>query len=94
MNILFTSNSKILTRSCYNILKRTLLIKKSMTENVNSDKAKETNKAANSYKIYTKTGDKGQTSLLGGARANKDDQIFDLLGDIDELNSHLGLVRN
>lgn len=45
------------------------------------------------YKIYTKTGDKGKTSLIGGIRKNKDDEIFFLLGDIDELNSYLGLVR-
>ena len=44
-------------------------------------------------KIYTKTGDKGTTSLLGGKRCPKTDEIFSLLGDIDELNSYLGVVN-
>ncbi len=44
------------------------------------------------FKIYTKTGDKGNTSLIGGKRCQKDDEIFSILGDIDELNSYLGVV--
>lgn len=44
------------------------------------------------FKIYTKTGDKGTTSLIGGKRCPKTDEIFSLLGDIDELNSYLGVV--
>lgn len=45
-------------------------------------------------KIYTKTGDKGITSLLGGIRVPKSDLRIDAYGTIDELNSYLGLVRD
>ena len=43
-------------------------------------------------KIYTKTGDKGSTSLLGGRRISKDDLRIEAYGTLDELNSHLGLL--
>jgi cob(I)alamin adenosyltransferase len=45
-------------------------------------------------KIYTKTGDKGQTSLLGGARVAKSDIRIEAYGTVDELNSYLGLIRD
>jgi cob(I)alamin adenosyltransferase len=41
-------------------------------------------------KIYTKGGDKGQTSLYGGRRISKDDIRIESYGTIDELNCHLG----
>jgi cob(I)alamin adenosyltransferase len=47
-----------------------------------------------SFKIYTKTGDKGQTSLLGGTRVNKFDLRINAYGTVDELNSYLGLLRD
>ncbi len=43
--------------------------------------------------IYTKTGDKGETSLFGGKRVLKCDKLVDVYGSIDELNSWVGLVR-
>ena len=43
--------------------------------------------------IYTRTGDKGKSSLYNGDRVNKDSMYFECLGDIDELNSNLGLVK-
>ena len=44
-------------------------------------------------KIYTKTGDGGETSLFGGRRVSKDDVRIDAYGCVDELNSCLGIVR-
>jgi cob(I)alamin adenosyltransferase len=43
-------------------------------------------------KIYTKTGDKGQTSLLGGQKVSKAHLRIDAFGQIDELNSYMGLL--
>ena len=43
-------------------------------------------------KIYTKTGDKGETSLYGGTRVSKNSTIIDAIGNIDELNASLGFV--
>jgi cob(I)alamin adenosyltransferase len=45
-------------------------------------------------KIYTKTGDEGKTSLFGGTRLSKADLRIESYGTIDELNSHLGLLRD
>ena len=44
-------------------------------------------------KIYTRTGDTGETSLFDGTRARKDDARVDAYGEVDELNAWLGLVR-
>ena len=44
-------------------------------------------------KIYTKTGDEGETGLFGGGRVGKDHVRVAAYGDVDELNSVLGLVR-
>jgi cob(I)alamin adenosyltransferase len=45
-------------------------------------------------KIYTKTGDKGQTSLIGGTRVPKHHMRIETYGTVDELNSFIGLVRD
>ncbi len=42
--------------------------------------------------IYTKTGDKGTTSLVGGTRVLKCDDRVEAYGTVDELNSHVGLL--
>ncbi len=44
-------------------------------------------------KIYTRTGDAGDTSLFGGTRVRKDDARVDAYGEVDELNAWLGLAR-
>jgi cob(I)alamin adenosyltransferase len=44
-------------------------------------------------KIYTKTGDQGETGLFGGPRVSKNHARIEAFGTVDELNSHLGLIR-
>lgn len=44
-------------------------------------------------KMYTKTGDKGMTSLVGGQRVSKGSLRLDTYGTVDELNSFVGLLR-
>jgi cob(I)alamin adenosyltransferase len=45
-------------------------------------------------KIYTKTGDKGMTSLVGGTRISKDHLKIETYGTVDELNSWIGVLRD
>ncbi|MFT6717213.1 MAG: cob(I)alamin adenosyltransferase [Saprospiraceae bacterium] len=45
-------------------------------------------------KVYTKTGDKGSTSLIGGSRIKKDDLRIEAYGTVDELNSFVGLLSD
>jgi cob(I)alamin adenosyltransferase len=45
-------------------------------------------------KIYTKTGDKGKTSLFGGTRVPKYHNRIEAYGTVDELNSYIGLIRD
>ena len=45
-------------------------------------------------KIYTKTGDKGQTSLIGGTRVAKYHIRIESYGTVDELNSYIGLIAD
>ena len=44
-------------------------------------------------KVYTRTGDKGKTRLVGGVERYKDDPRVEAYGSVDELNSHIGLCR-
>jgi len=44
-------------------------------------------------KIYTRTGDAGETSLFGGARVSKNDPRIDAYGTVDELNAFIGAAR-
>ncbi|MEM1327057.1 MAG: cob(I)yrinic acid a,c-diamide adenosyltransferase [Bacteroidota bacterium] len=46
------------------------------------------------FKIYTKTGDKGETSLFGGKRLPKHHVRIDAYGTVDELNSYIGLLSD
>jgi cob(I)alamin adenosyltransferase len=47
-----------------------------------------------SFKIYTKTGDQGHTSLIGGVRVPKSHLRIESYGTVDELNSYLGLIKD
>jgi cob(I)alamin adenosyltransferase len=49
--------------------------------------------AVSKSNVYTRTGDSGITSLYNGERCHKSTAVFQALGDLDELNSHIGLVR-
>ena len=46
------------------------------------------------FKIYTKTGDSGETGLFGGKRIPKYDLRIEAYGTVDELNSYIGLIRD
>ena len=46
------------------------------------------------FKIYTKTGDKGSTSLIGGVRVLKSHIRIESYGTVDELNSYMGMVND
>ncbi len=45
-------------------------------------------------KIYTKTGDKGSSGLIGGTRVSKSDLRLEAYGTVDELNTHVGLLAS
>lgn len=47
-----------------------------------------------SFRIYTKTGDSGETGLFGGKRLPKDDLRVEAYGTVDELNAYIGLLRD
>lgn len=55
---------------------------------------KDTTKEKKIMKIYTKTGDKGTTSLFGGTRVPKHHIRIESYGTVDELNSYIGLIRD
>lgn len=46
------------------------------------------------FRIYTKTGDQGKTSLIGGTKVSKADLRIESYGTVDELNSYVGLCKD
>lgn len=59
----------------------------------NSSKLDITYKMVKINRVYTKTGDDGSTGLVGGGRIPKDDPLMEAIGEVDELNSYLGMAR-
>lgn len=55
--------------------------------------AAEMRPSVGSMKIYTRTGDQGETGLFGGARVKKNDIRVEAYGTVDELNAAIGLAR-
>ena len=51
-------------------------------------------KLLSKMKVYTKTGDSGTTALFGGTRVSKHHIRIESYGTVDELNSHIGLIRD
>lgn len=51
------------------------------------------NKTSSPVRLYTKTGDKGQSNVIAGIRLPKSHPIFDALGTLDELNTNLGMFK-
>lgn len=45
-------------------------------------------------RIYTRSGDKGDTGMVGGSRVGKDDPLVQAIGDVDELNAVIGVARS
>lgn len=77
------SNTYYKTKNVFNISTKLFSSEQNNSKDIKSN---------NNIKIYTKTGDKGTTSLIGGQRLKKNNTLFDILGDIDELNSYIGIV--
>ena len=46
------------------------------------------------FRIYTKTGDSGTTSLIGGTKVPKSHLRIEAYGTVDELNAHIGMLRD
>ena len=44
-------------------------------------------------RIYTRSGDAGESGLANGDRINKTDLLFEAMGDVDELNAQIGMIR-